>query len=126
MCSDLQVWEVSAQLLGLAGSVSLLKAIEATGKPENVLGVWAIVQVHFLANYLHELPWLLGFCWLCAWRPEVLSAGMCTQVLHALLRYKSLAVLQFPSINQKRACLLAAAHVAGQPLPGHAQSWLFE
>ena len=39
------MWEVSAQLLGLAGSVGLLRAIEATGKPENVLGVWAAVQV---------------------------------------------------------------------------------
>ncbi|CAL8465185.1 g4720 [Coccomyxa elongata] len=78
-----EVWEVSAQLMGLAASVGLLRAIEATGKPENVLGVWAAVQV-----------------------------------LHSLLRYKSLAVLQFPSLNQKRACLLAAAHVAGQPLPG--------
>ena len=40
-----QVWEVSAQLLGLAGSVGLLRAIEATGRPENVLLVWATVQV---------------------------------------------------------------------------------
>ena len=44
-CSTAQVWDVSAQLLGLAGSVGLLRAIEATGKPENVLGVWAVVQV---------------------------------------------------------------------------------
>jgi hypothetical protein len=31
--------------MGLAASVGLLKAIEATGRPENVLGVWATVQV---------------------------------------------------------------------------------
>ncbi len=41
----MQVWEVTAQLIGLAGSVGLLKAIEATGKPENVLYVWAVNQV---------------------------------------------------------------------------------
>ena len=35
---------------------------------------------------------------------------------HALLRYKSLEMLQFESINQKRACLLAQQHLAGQPL----------
>lgn len=33
--------------MGLAASVGLLRAIEATGKPENVLGVWAAVQVEF-------------------------------------------------------------------------------
>ncbi|CAK0786904.1 hypothetical protein CVIRNUC_010118 [Coccomyxa viridis] len=78
-----EVWEVTAQLIGLAGSVVLLKAIEATGKPENVLYVWAV-----------------------------------NQVAHAWLRYKSLAVLQFDSINQKRACLLARASVKGHKLPG--------
>ena len=41
----LQVWEVAAQLLGLAFSVSLLRAIEAGGRPEAVLWVWALVQV---------------------------------------------------------------------------------
>ena len=40
------------------------------------------------------------------------------QVAHAWLRYKSLAVLQFDSINQKRACLLARASVKGHKLPG--------
>lgn len=43
------------------------------------------------------------------------------QVAHALLRYKSLEMLQFESINQKRACLLAQQHLAGQPL---ACAWL--
>ena len=41
-----------------------------------------------------------------------------SQVAHAWLRYKSLAVLQFDSINQKRACLLARASVKGHKLPG--------
>ena len=44
------------------------------------------------------------------------------QVAHAWLRYKSLAVLQFNNINQKRACLLARASVSGQALPGWVQS----
>ena len=39
------MWEVAAQLLGLASSVSLLHAIEAGGRPEAVLWVWALVQV---------------------------------------------------------------------------------
>lgn len=41
----MQVWEVTAQLVGLAGSVGLLKGIEATGRPENVVYVWAVNQV---------------------------------------------------------------------------------
>jgi len=41
----MQVWDVTAQLIGLAGSVGLLKAIEATGKPENVVYVWGVNQV---------------------------------------------------------------------------------
>jgi hypothetical protein len=40
------------------------------------------------------------------------------QIAHAWLRYKSLAVLQFPDINQKRACLLAMASVSGLAIPG--------
>lgn len=40
-----QVWEVSAQLLGLGGSVLLLKAIESSGAPTSVLWVWALIQV---------------------------------------------------------------------------------
>lgn len=40
-----QVWEVTAQLLGLAGSVMLLRAIESGGNPEAVLWVWVLVQV---------------------------------------------------------------------------------
>ena len=39
-----QVWEVAAQLAGLAASVALLRAIEAAGRPENVVAVWAAVQ----------------------------------------------------------------------------------
>lgn len=49
--------------MGLAASVGLLRAIEATGKPENVLGVWAAVQVGSrLSCELSEsgrFPWLL-------------------------------------------------------------------
>ena len=185
--------------MGLAASVGLLRAIEATGKPENVLGVWAAVQVapsplattctrhksttlemgischHAHADTIklstvrisgaspclllgHQIYSSAGnkvlqlggeivllivyssnFSWsLCSYSasPDLgslltgmasscekqdaddICTGNCTQVLHSLLRYKSLAVLQFPSLNQKRACLLATAHVAGQPLPG--------
>ena len=46
------------------------------------------------------------------------SICLLSQVAHAWLRYQSLAVLQFNSINQKRACLLAKASVKGHKLPG--------
>ncbi len=80
-----QVWEVAAQLAGLGASVLLLRAIEATGRPENVVAVWAGLQA-----------------------------------AHVALRYQSLAVLRFGSLNQKRACACAAAHAAGRPVPGAA------
>ena len=43
-----QVWEVTAQLLGLASSVALLRAIESSGNPEAVLWIWVLIQVRRL------------------------------------------------------------------------------
>ena len=40
------------------------------------------------------------------------------QVVHVGLRYTSLDYLRFPELNQKRACLLVAAHASGEPVPG--------
>lgn len=54
----------------------------------------------------------------CLSLPEHVCSAWGCQVAHALLRYKSLEMLQFESINQKRACLLAQQHLAGQPLAG--------
>ncbi|KAK9835308.1 hypothetical protein WJX81_000773 [Elliptochloris bilobata] len=78
-----EVWEVAAQLAGLGASVALLRAIEATGRPENVVAVWTAVQA-----------------------------------AHVALRYQSLAVLRFDSLNQQRACACVRAHVAGCAVPG--------
>ena len=74
---------MAAQLAGLAASVALLRAIEATGRPEDVVAVWAAVQA-----------------------------------AHVALRYQSLAVLRFETLNQKRACACVRAHVAGRAVPG--------
>lgn len=41
-----QVWEVTAQLIGLACSVAVLRLIESSGEPESVLWVWVVVQVY--------------------------------------------------------------------------------
>ena len=51
-----QVWEVAAQLAGLAASVALLRAIEATGRPENVVAVWAAVQAMHTPKHTQLLP----------------------------------------------------------------------
>ena len=109
---------MTAQLIGLAGSVVLLKSIEATGKPENVLYVWAVNQVcslrlFWVSCYLSASVFLHR-CTMCSKH----KTCPLSQVAHAWLRYKSLAVLQFDSINQKRACLLARASVKGHKLPG--------
>ena len=78
-----QVWEVAAQLTGLALSILLLNAIDATRDPTNA--VWAWVGI---------------------------------QTVHVGLRYKSLSVIQLPTLNQKRSCALVNAFVQGQKLPG--------
>ena len=45
----MQVWEVAAQLLGLALSIGVLKGIEATHVPQNVLWIWALAQTGHVA-----------------------------------------------------------------------------
>ena len=84
-----QVWEVAAQLTGLALSILLLNAIDATGDPTNA--VWAWVGI---------------------------------QSVHVGLRYKSLSVIQLPTLNQKRSCALVSAFVRGQKLPGGLSRWI--
>lgn len=84
-----QVWEVAAQLTGLALSILLLNAIDATGDPTNA--VWAWVGL---------------------------------QCVHVGLRYKSLSVIQLPTLNQKRSCALVNAFVRGQKLPGRVWGFL--
>ena len=83
LCASTQVWEVAAQLTGLALSIALLNAIEATGDPTNA--VWAWVAIHSV---------------------------------HVGLRFKSLSVIQLPTLNQKRSCALVNAFVQGHQLPG--------
>ncbi|DBB16035.1 hypothetical protein WJX82_010959 [Trebouxia sp. C0006] len=77
-----QVWEVVAQLIGLALSVALLNGIDATGDPTNAVWAWVAIQS-----------------------------------VHVALRYKSLSVIQLPTLNQKRSCALVNAHLQGQQLP---------
>jgi len=47
-------------------------------------------------------------------------AWVVIQTVHVALRYKSLSVIQLPTLNQKRSCALVNAHVQGQQLPGKA------
>lgn len=77
-----QVWEVVAQLIGLALSIALLNGIDATGDPTNAVWAWVAIQS-----------------------------------VHVALRYKSLSVIQLPTLNQKRSCALVNAHLQGQQLP---------
>ena len=73
----MQVWEVTAQLIGLAGSVGLLRAIEATGRPENVVYVWAVNQVQ-----PHDIFKLLSQA--CAESDDVCTCRSCFPVLQWL------------------------------------------
>ena len=83
LCFQLQVWEVVAQLIGLALSIALLNAIDRTGDPTNAVWAWGAIQS-----------------------------------VHVALRYKSLSVIQLPTLNQKRSCALVNAFLNDQPLPG--------
>ncbi|PRW60390.1 UPF0420 isoform X4 [Chlorella sorokiniana] len=48
-----EVWEVAAQLLGLASSVALLRTLEAAGQPELVVPAWAAAHgVHVALRYV--------------------------------------------------------------------------
>ena len=82
---EVQVWEVLAQLIGLALSVGLLNGIEATGDTTNAVWAWVVIQS-----------------------------------VHVTLRFKSLSVIQLPTLNQKRSCALVNAFLEGRPLPGSA------
>jgi hypothetical protein len=50
--------------------------------------------------------------------PEVALTWMGLRLLHLWLRYQTLAVLRFSTINLKRARLLVECHVSGFPIPG--------
>ncbi|KAJ7961245.1 Protein root UVB sensitive 5 [Quillaja saponaria] len=78
-----EVWEVAAQLLGLA------------------LGILILDSPGLVKSY----P-VLSLTWM----------GM--RLLHLWLRYESLSVLQFNTINLKRACILAKSHVLHSTVPG--------
>ena len=47
-------------------------------------------------------------------------AWVVIQSVHVVLRFKSLSVVQFPSLNQKRSCVLINAFLDGQQMPGKA------
>eukprot|EP00892_Ulva_mutabilis_P001100 jgi/Ulvmu1/10991/UM007_0171.1 len=83
-----EIWEVTAQLVGLAASVALLRALDAATSAgadaaATVIGTWAVVQG-----------------------------------AHLILRYKALATLELPWISQRRAVTLCAAYVRGELIPG--------
>ncbi|XP_044479352.1 protein root UVB sensitive 5-like isoform X1 [Mangifera indica] len=78
-----EVWEVSAQLLGLA------------------LGILILDTPELVRSY----P-VLALTWLSM------------RLLHLWLRYQSLSVLQFNSINLKRARILVKSHVSYSTVPG--------
>jgi len=44
-----EVWEVAAQMVGLAASVALLSLLEAAGAPDAVVPAWTVVQLSHVA-----------------------------------------------------------------------------
>ena len=112
-----QVWEVGGQLSGLVFSILVLRAVEASGHPTNVLWAWAACQVGCLSQ--RKRHWDRQKC---GWQNMTFTAKLqtrveCAQAMHVGLRYKAMSLLQLPSLNQKRASTLVRAHAAGQPLP---------
>ncbi|KAK7836105.1 protein root uvb sensitive 5 [Quercus suber] len=78
-----EVWEVAAQLLGLALGILIL-----------------------------ETPGLVKAY------PVLVLTWMSMRLLHLWLRYQSLSVLQFDTINLKRARMLVKSHVLHATIPG--------
>ncbi|KAM5560415.1 protein root UVB sensitive 5 [Rosa sericea] len=78
-----EVWEVTAQLLGLG------------------LGILFLDTPGLVRSY-----------------PILVTTWMAIRLLHLWLRYQSLSVLQFNSINLKRACILVKSHVLHSIVPG--------
>ncbi|KAL5550419.1 hypothetical protein UlMin_000595 [Ulmus minor] len=79
-----EVWEVAAQLLGLA------------------LGIAILDTPGFSKSY-----------------PVLTLTWMGMRLLHLWLRYESLSVLQFNTINLKRARMLVKSHVLYSTVPGY-------
>ncbi|KAL3536515.1 hypothetical protein ACH5RR_004976 [Cinchona calisaya] len=78
-----EVWEVTAELLGLS------------------IGILVLDTPGFSSSYSSlTLTWLI------------------VRLLHLWLRYQSLSVLQFNTINLKRACILVNSHVMHSTIPG--------
>lgn len=117
-----EIWEVAAQLLGLASSVALLTALEAVGHEEAVVPAWAAVQgVHVALRYaalaslrfpypnqasdakLARLQARKRACWRCA-----NAAAPC------------------PCALQKRAALLVSQHVGSGSVPSVEEANLAE
>ncbi|XP_020582720.1 protein root UVB sensitive 5-like [Phalaenopsis equestris] len=79
-----EVWEVAAQLVGLAFGILIM---EAPGLRESYS--------------MHAFTWLS------------------MRLMHLWLRYQSLSVLKFRSINLKRARILVKSHVLYNTVPGY-------
>ncbi|XP_057982011.1 protein root UVB sensitive 5 isoform X2 [Malania oleifera] len=78
-----EVWEVAAQLLGLA------------------LGILVLATPGLVTSY-----------------PVLALTWISIRLLHLWLRYQSLSVLQFNTINLKRARILVKSHVVYSTVPG--------
>ncbi|KAK8950979.1 hypothetical protein KSP39_PZI003530 [Platanthera zijinensis] len=79
-----EVWEVAAQLGGLALGILIMDA-----------------PVLRESYHVHAFTWLS------------------VRILHLWLRYQSLSVLKFPTINLKRARILVRSHVLYNTVPGY-------
>ncbi|KAF8397298.1 hypothetical protein HHK36_016211 [Tetracentron sinense] len=79
-----EVWEVAAQLIGLA------------------LGILVLAAPGLLSSY-----------------PVLASTWLSMRLLHLWLRYQSLSVLRFNTINLKRARMLVQSHVVNSTVPGY-------
>ncbi|KAI8463307.1 MAG: vitamin B6 photo-protection and homoeostasis-domain-containing protein [Monoraphidium minutum] len=119
----------------LASSGNFAKALaKGMGKP-----VFRVIQTHFaaagnvgavaakeevwevsaqLAGYAASIALLQALEGTDSWQP-VVGAWALVQGVHVALRYAALSQLRFATLNQKRACALAAAHVAAVAAQSH-------
>ncbi|KAK9835635.1 hypothetical protein WJX74_004798 [Apatococcus lobatus] len=116
-----EVWEVAAQLLGLALSIGVLKGIEATHVPQNVLWIWALAQAGHVT---------LRFKSLSSLQLTVVNQKRACLLIRAHLKGRPLPgrqecnaaepLLQNPATFQPAVRLGCSVQEAFQGLPSHA------
>ncbi|XP_057832522.2 protein root UVB sensitive 5 isoform X2 [Cryptomeria japonica] len=119
---DPKQWRMYADFVGSAGSIFELATPLVPGYflPLASIGNLTKEEVWEVAGELVGLAigvTIIATPGLLNTYPKLALTWAILRLLHLVLRYQSLSVLRFSSINLKRARLLVESHVSGSPVP---------